>query len=58
MYKTARRLNQADDNHLPPSQWRTEGFCSVQTPPPKFRRPSKIVPNSTRFAKIVKNCNI
>ena len=25
------------------------------TPPPKFRRPSKIVPNSTRFVKTVKN---
>ena len=28
----------------------------VQPPPPKFRRPSKIVPNSTRFVKTVKNC--
>jgi hypothetical protein len=28
--------------------------CS--TPPQKFRRPSKIVPNSTRFEKTVKNC--
>ena len=25
-------------------------------PPPKFRRPSKIVPNTTRFVKTVKNC--
>ena len=32
-------------------QWRAEGggVWGVQPPPPKFRRPSKIVPNSTRF---------
>ena len=28
----------------------------VFNPPPKFGRPSKIVPNSTRFVKTVKNC--
>ena len=33
--------------------WRTGGGSN---PPPKFRRPSKIVPNSTRFVKTVKNC--
>ena len=40
------------------AQWRTEeGWVwGVQNPPPKFRSPSKIVPNSTRFEKIVKNC--
>jgi len=40
------------------NQWGTErGGWSVLTPsPPKFRRPSKIVPNSTRFVKTVKNC--
>jgi len=39
-------------------QWRTErGVWGVQTLlPPKFRSPSKIVPNSTRFVKTVKNC--
>ena len=31
-------------------QWRTEG----RTPPPKFRRPSKIVRNSTRLWKLLK----
>jgi len=39
-------------------QWRTEGgLGGVQTPPPrnsKFRRPSKIVPNSTRLWKLLK----
>jgi len=38
-------------------QWRTEGggVGEVQTPPPrpKFRRPSKIVPNSTRLWKLL-----
>ena len=29
--------------------------CS-NPPPAKFRRPSKIMPNSTRFVKTVKNC--
>ena len=41
-------------------QWRTEGEglgCS-NPPTPKFWRPSKIVPNSTRFVKTVKNCCI
>jgi hypothetical protein len=33
-----------------------EGFGVFKLPPPKFRRPSKIVPNSTRFEKTVKNC--
>jgi len=37
-------------------QWRTEGGLGLQTPPSKFRRPSKIIPNSTRFVKTVKNC--
>ena len=30
------------------------GVWGVQTPPPKFRRPSKIVPNSTRLCKLLK----
>ena len=37
-------------------QWRTEGGglgCS-NSPPPKFWRPSKIVPNSTRLWKLLK----
>ena len=43
---------------IPPigaTQWRTEGggFEGVQ-PPPKFRRPSKIVPKSTRLWKLLK----
>ena len=29
------------------------GWC-IQTPPSKFRRPSKIVPNSTRLCKLLK----
>ena len=34
---------------------RTSGVPGgVQTPPPKFRRPSKIVPNSTRLWKLLK----
>ena len=34
-----------------------KGVWGVQTsPPPKFRRPSNIVLNSTRFVKTVKNC--
>ena len=34
-----------------PPQWRTEegGLGLQQPPPPKFRRTSKIVPNSTRL---------
>ena len=57
-------------NHLPPHstkakhkltytpiQWCNEGGFGVFKPPPhKFRRPSKIMPNSTRFVKTVKNC--
>ena len=37
-------------------QWRTkgEGFEGFNPPPPKFRRPSKIVPNSTRLWKLLK----
>ena len=36
-------------------QWPTEGgVWGVQPPPPKFRRPSKIVPNSTRLWKLLK----
>ena len=40
----------------PRVQWRTEGGLGwVQTPPPpKFGRPSKIVPNSTRLRKLLK----
>jgi len=42
----------------PSIQWRTEGgrgVWGVQTPPPpKFRRPFKIVPNSTRLWKLLK----
>ena len=36
--------------------WRTDrgGGWGVQTPAPKFRRPSKIVPNSTRLRKLLK----
>ena len=40
-------------------QWRTEeggfGLFKLPPPPPKFRRPSKIVPNSTRLWKLLKN---
>jgi len=36
-------------------QWRTEGVClRGSTPPPQFRRPSKIVPNSARLWKLLK----
>jgi hypothetical protein len=37
-------------------QWRTEGgVWGVQAaPPPNFRRPSKLVPNSTRLWKLLK----
>ena len=34
--------------------YRGGGGLGVQTPPPKFRRPSKIVPNSTRLWKLIK----
>jgi hypothetical protein len=35
---------------LPYIQWCTEGgVWGFKPPPPKFRRPSKIVPNSTRL---------
>jgi len=38
-------------------QWHSEGGLGCSNPPPpKFRRPSKIVPNSTWFEKTVKNC--
>ena len=37
-------------------QWRTAGGFGVFKPPPKFRRPSKIMPNTTQFVKTVKNC--
>jgi len=37
------------------NQWRSEGgFGGSTPPPPKFRRPSKIVPNSTRLWKLLK----
>ena len=43
-------------------QWPTGrgGVWGVQTPPPprKFRRPSKIVPNSTRWWKLLKSLNL
>ena len=39
-----------------PVAYRGGGGWGVQTHPPKFRRASKIVPNSTRFFKTVKNC--
>ena len=40
-------------NHT--SQWHTEGGVGVfNLPPPKFRRPSKIVPNPTRLWKLLK----
>jgi len=35
-----------------PDQGPTGGGLGVQPPPPKFRRPSKIVPNSTRFENL------
>ena len=38
--------------HCIPMQWRTGGGGGLgfqPPPPPKFRRPSKIVPNSTRL---------
>ena len=34
--------------------YRGEGGLRVQTPPPKLRRPSKIMPNSTRLWKLLK----
>ena len=41
--------------HHPGVQWRDEGRLGVQnSPPPKFRRPSKIVPNSTRLRNLLK----
>ena len=39
-----------------PVAYRGGRVWGVQPPPPKFRRSSKIVPNSTRFVKTVKNC--
>jgi len=35
-------------------QWRTERGFGVFNPPPKFRRPSKIVPKSPRLWKLLK----
>ena len=35
-------------------QWRTEGGFGVFKPLPKFWRPSKIMPNSTRLWKLLK----
>ena len=36
-------------------QWHTEGGVGMfKSPPPKFQRPSKIVPNSTRLWKLLK----
>jgi len=37
-------------------QWRTEGWGGLgcSNPAPKFQRPSKIVPNSTRLWKLLK----
>jgi len=40
---------------LHPNHWRTEGGLGFSNPPfPKFRRPSKIVPNLTRLWKLLK----
>jgi len=36
-------------------QWRNEGGIEVFKPPLKFRRPTKIVPNSTRLWKLLKH---
>jgi len=36
------------------NQWRTGGVRGSNPPPPTFRRPSKIVPNSTRLWKLLK----
>jgi len=36
-------------------QWRTEGEVWGLKPPPKFRWPSKIEPNSTRLRKMLTN---
>jgi len=35
-------------------QWRTEGGWVVGSNPPKFWRPSKILPNSTQLWKLLK----
>ena len=35
-------------------QWRNGGGGGFKPPPPKFRRPSKIVPNSTQLLKLLK----
>ena len=37
-----------------PWQWRAGGGFGGCKPPPKFRRPSKIMPNSTRLWKLLK----
>ena len=51
----ARFMVMTQEQSNSPSQWRTEGGgLGVQTPPPKFRRPSKIVPNSTQLWKLLK----
>ena len=39
---------------LLPEQWRTEGGSLGVQPPPTFRRPPEIVPNSTRLWKLLK----
>ena len=53
LYKSASLSFHSD---VPPlKQWRTEGgVWGFKPPPPKFRRPSKIVLNSTRLWKLLK----
>ena len=41
-------------NNMSTSSDESSGVWGVQPPPPKFRRPSKIVPNSTRVWKLLK----
>jgi len=53
MYKSARRHNPADDNHRPPSQWRTEGVLECSNPPTEI---PKTLQNRTKLNTICENC--
>ena len=53
--KWVKFLKKIGNYQLPDRQWRMEGgLGGVQTPSPKFRRPSKILPNSTQLWKLLK----
>jgi len=53
-FDTSVRTNTFRGVNIRVTQWRTEGGGFNPPPPPKFRRPSKIMSNPSRFWKLLK----